>query len=168
MTQPMVETKGKMPPRSEDFFVSAVRTFCVSVDTRPFLLGKRLHRSWRITTGDSPMAMARRVCIESRPPLLGCFPRTPGVCRTCTETCGNGAWMTGTEAMREPPWMGPPGWMGRRRRARGEERRGSCCAAALGAASPGTALGLPLPPPARQCLLRLRVSCGVPPPGPFP
>jgi hypothetical protein len=33
MTQPMVETKGKMPPRSEDFFVSAVRTFCVSVDT---------------------------------------------------------------------------------------------------------------------------------------
>ncbi len=36
MTQPMVETKGKMPPRSEDFFVSAVRTFCVSVD-RPDL-----------------------------------------------------------------------------------------------------------------------------------
>jgi hypothetical protein len=34
MPQPMVETKGKTPPRSEDFFVSAVRTFCVSVDTR--------------------------------------------------------------------------------------------------------------------------------------
>ena len=32
MTQPMVETKGKTPTRSEDLFVSAVRTFCVSVD----------------------------------------------------------------------------------------------------------------------------------------
>ena len=33
MTHPMVETKGKTPTRSEDFFVSAVRTFCLSVDT---------------------------------------------------------------------------------------------------------------------------------------
>ena len=40
MPQPMVETTGKTPPRSEDFFVSAVRTFCVSVDKAYLLRGK--------------------------------------------------------------------------------------------------------------------------------
>jgi hypothetical protein len=28
----MAETSGNTPPKSEDLFVSAVRTFCVSVD----------------------------------------------------------------------------------------------------------------------------------------
>jgi hypothetical protein len=30
---PMAETNGNAPPSSEDIFVSAVRTFCVSVDS---------------------------------------------------------------------------------------------------------------------------------------
>ena len=43
MPQPMVETKGKTPTRSEDLFVSAVRTFCLSVDNREWqILGVRL------------------------------------------------------------------------------------------------------------------------------
>jgi hypothetical protein len=32
---PMAETNGNAPPSSEDLFVSAVRTFCVSVDNWP-------------------------------------------------------------------------------------------------------------------------------------
>ena len=31
--QPTPETSGDTPQKSEDFFVSAVRTFCVTVDT---------------------------------------------------------------------------------------------------------------------------------------
>ncbi len=66
-----------------------------------------------------------------------------GACMTCTEMCGNGAWMNGTRVMMEYPPMAEPGWMQRKGKRVKNQQRPSCCAAAPGATSLGAVGRLP-------------------------
>ena len=65
-----------------------------------------------------------------------------GASTTCTEMCGNGAWMNGAIVTKEHPPMAEPGGMLRKGKRVKNQQRSSCCAAAPGTTSPGAAARL--------------------------
>ena len=86
---------------------------CRAGTTTPFAFGETITPTWPITTATSPTATARRANTGSRPRRWGASRPTPGACRTCTATCGSGAWIPGTTATRGRQRMGAPGWIRR-------------------------------------------------------
>lgn len=77
---------------------------------------------------------------------------------TCTEMCGNGAWMTGTAITRGRQRMAVHGWKGV---AAWESSQGGL----LVRPPQGLPFGVPRPRPARLRRRRRWVPCGLPPPG---
>jgi hypothetical protein len=80
----------------------------------------------------SPMDLDPWVFSGSKQLKWGAFRRMAGGYKICMEMYGNGVWMTGTNPIMVPQQMVAPGCLVKLPR--------SCCAAALGASTPSSAV----------------------------